>query len=117
MVLSEEEVKNIKEQLLTQVENFPPEQKEAAVGQIGAMNAEELEEFVIKNNLAKGDNCLFCSIASGEASSYKVGESKDCVAVLDINPLSEGQVLVIPKQHKKVEESSALHLAQEIAKL
>lgn len=119
MPLSEEEVKQVKEQLLQQIENFPPEQKQAAQEQIQAMNAEQLEEFLIKNNLIKteGGSCIFCSISSGETPSYKIAENPDSLAVLDINPLSEGQVLVMPKQHKKVEESSALQLAQEISKL
>jgi histidine triad (HIT) family protein len=117
MPLSEQEVKQVKEQLFKQIEAFPPEQRDNAKQQIEAMNAQELEEFIIKNNLVKGDNCIFCSIASGETPSYKIAENNDSVAILDINPLSEGQVLVIPKQHKKVEESSALRLAQEVAKL
>ncbi len=117
MALSDEEVKQVKEQLFKQIEGFPPEQRDNAKQQIEAMNSQELEEFIIKNNLVKGDNCLFCSIAGGDVPSYKIMEGKDSVAILDINPLSDGQVLVIPVQHKKVEESSALQLAQEVSKV
>jgi len=118
MALTEEEIKQVKEQLFNQIENFPDDQRDAAMGQVEAMNAEQLEEFLIKNNLIKGGSCIFCSIASGETPSYKVAENKEAIAVLDINPLSKGQILVISKQHKPTEESQeSLKLAQEAAKL
>ena len=40
---------------------------------------------------------IFTRIVSGEIPSYKVAESKDYYAFLDINPLSPGHTLVIPK--------------------
>lgn len=41
---------------------------------------------------------IFARIASGEIASYKVAENNKFFAFLDINPLVEGHVLVIPKQ-------------------
>jgi len=41
---------------------------------------------------------IFARIASGEIPSYKIAESDDFFAFLDINPLAKGHVLVIPKQ-------------------
>jgi histidine triad (HIT) family protein len=41
---------------------------------------------------------IFSKIISGEVPAYKVAESIDYLAFLDINPLAEGHVLVIPKQ-------------------
>ena len=41
---------------------------------------------------------IFSKIISGEIPAYKVAESIDFLAFLDINPLAEGHVLVIPKQ-------------------
>jgi len=41
---------------------------------------------------------IFSKIISGEIPAYKVAESLDFLAFLDINPLAEGHVLVIPKQ-------------------
>jgi len=118
MTLTEEEVKQVKEQLFNQIENFPDEQRDVAMGQIESMNAEQLEEFLIKNNLVKGSSCIFCSIAGGETPSYKIAENKEAIAVLDINPLSRGQILIIPKQHKPTEEApESMKLAQEAAKL
>jgi histidine triad (HIT) family protein len=43
---------------------------------------------------------LFSKIASGEISSYKVAETADYFAFLDINPVQPGHVLVIPKQEQ-----------------
>ncbi|MCJ8208157.1 HIT family protein [Mucilaginibacter sp. RS28] len=41
---------------------------------------------------------IFSKIISGEIPAYKVAESIDFLAFLDISPLAEGHVLVIPKQ-------------------
>ncbi|MFD1258412.1 HIT family protein [Mucilaginibacter terrae] len=40
---------------------------------------------------------IFSKIISGEIPAYKVAESIDYLAFLDISPLAEGHVLVIPK--------------------
>jgi histidine triad (HIT) family protein len=41
---------------------------------------------------------IFSKIVAGEIPAYKVAETIDYLAFLDINPLAEGHVLVIPKQ-------------------
>lgn len=41
---------------------------------------------------------IFSKIISGEIPSYKVAESNDYLAFLDIGPIAKGHVLVIPKQ-------------------
>ena len=40
---------------------------------------------------------IFTRIAKGEIPSYKVAESEDYYAFLDISPLTPGHTLVIPK--------------------
>lgn len=45
------------------------------------------------------ENCIFCKIVRGELPSYKVYEDEDFLAFLDINPLSPGHCMVIPKGH------------------
>lgn len=40
---------------------------------------------------------IFTRIAAGEIPSYKVAESEDFYAFLDINPLAPGHTLVIPR--------------------
>ncbi len=41
---------------------------------------------------------IFTKIINGEIPSYKVAENDEFFAFLDINPLAEGHVLVIPKK-------------------
>ena len=41
---------------------------------------------------------IFSKIVIGEIPSYKIAESDDCFAFLDINPLAKGHALVIPKK-------------------
>ena len=50
---------------------------------------------------------IFTRIAAGEIPSYKVAESEDFYAFLDINPLVKGHTLVIPR---KVEDDYLFHL-------
>jgi histidine triad (HIT) family protein len=54
------------------------------------------------------DDCIFCKIIAGEIPSHKIYEDDSVLALLDINPVSEGHVLVIPKAHaQNLFESSA----------
>ena len=41
---------------------------------------------------------IFTKIIKGEIPSYKVAEDEHFYAFLDINPLSKGHTLVVPKQ-------------------
>jgi histidine triad (HIT) family protein len=41
---------------------------------------------------------IFSKIISGEIPAHKVAETNDYLAFLDISPLAEGHVLVIPKK-------------------
>jgi len=45
------------------------------------------------------ENCIFCKIAKGEIPSAKVFENENVFVFLDINPLTKGHCLIIPKQH------------------
>jgi len=44
-------------------------------------------------------DCIFCKIVSGEIPSVKVYEDDRVLAFMDINPINEGHVLIIPKAH------------------
>ncbi|KIN00978.1 hypothetical protein OIDMADRAFT_41653 [Oidiodendron maius Zn] len=43
--------------------------------------------------------CIFCKIIKGDIPAFKLFESDKVLAFLDINPLSRGHALVIPKFH------------------
>tara|TARA_Y100000310_G_C20556782_1_gene750963 strand:- start:301 stop:927 length:627 start_codon:yes stop_codon:yes gene_type:complete len=99
--LTEEQVKQVKEQLLTQINNFPEDKREQIKQQINSMNTEEIEEFVKQNQLNHLDpnKCIFCSIIEGKTPSIKIDEDKENIAILEINPLTKGHTIIIPKNH------------------
>ncbi|MDC1188297.1 HIT family protein [Flavobacteriales bacterium] len=41
---------------------------------------------------------IFTKIINGEVPCYKITETEDCIAFLDIMPLAKGHVLIIPKK-------------------
>ena len=43
--------------------------------------------------------CVFCKIINGDIPSYKIYEDENVFAFLDINPVTYGHTLVIPKKH------------------
>jgi histidine triad (HIT) family protein len=43
---------------------------------------------------------IFTKIVKGDIPSYKIGETENCYAFLDINPLAKGHTLVIPKKEE-----------------
>ena len=47
------------------------------------------------------NGCIFCKITKGEIPSYTIYEDDKMKAFLDVNPVSNGHVLVIPKTHYK----------------
>ena len=51
------------------------------------------------------DECVFSKIVSGEIPVEKIYEDEIVLAFLDINPVSDGHTLVIPKKGcKKMDE-------------
>jgi len=44
-------------------------------------------------------DCIFCKIGAGEVAVNKVYEDEHSIAFLDIEPIREGHLLVIPKGH------------------
>lgn len=43
--------------------------------------------------------CLFCSIAAGDAPASVVWSDDRLVAFLDVRPLFKGHILLVPRQH------------------
>jgi len=108
MALTDEQAKQIKEQIFKQLENFPEDKREDAKNHIESLNNEQLEEFIIKNNLIKnsgelgkenGNSCIMCLISEKKIKSFSIYEDENYLAVLEINPLSEGHTILIPKKH------------------
>jgi len=45
------------------------------------------------------DDCIFCKINKKEIPSYTIYEDDDFRAFLDINPITNGHTLLVPKKH------------------
>jgi len=45
------------------------------------------------------ESCVFCKIVKGEIPCYEVYQDERVLAFLDINPVSYGHTLIIPKRH------------------
>jgi len=45
------------------------------------------------------ENCVFCKIVNHEIPCYRVYEDELVLAFLNINPVTDGHTLIIPKKH------------------
>ena len=61
--------------------------------------------------------CPFCNIINKKAEAYIVYESENVTAFLDIDPINEGHVLIIPKMHEASIDNIPLHILTEIMQL
>jgi histidine triad (HIT) family protein len=117
MAITKEEAEKIKKHLLGQLENFPEDKQEQITEQINSMTNEEVEKFIEQNKLTHlGGQCIFCSIVADKTPSHKIGEDKNAIAILELNPLSKGHTLIVPKEHLEKFPNSANDLLQEISK-
>lgn len=120
--MDKKESDKIKKELLKQIDMLPPEQKtqgEQLKAYIKNASPEQIEDFVKKQiamqrqagvgrseegiGKAAGEEegCVFCGIAEGKIDTIKLYESGNVLAILDINPASNGHTLIIPKQHQQ----------------
>lgn len=67
-------------------------EKEITEDDLKNMSAEEIAEL-------QKQNCIFCKIADKQVPAKIVHEDSDNLCILDINPASEGHILVYPKKH------------------
>jgi len=104
--LTKEQLEKIKKQLMEQISSFPADQQQSMKEQISVMNDTELEEFLIKNKMISSENqeSPFRMIIENKLPSYRISEINSAVAVLEINPISEGHTIIIPKSPKKAGE-------------
>jgi histidine triad (HIT) family protein len=63
------------------------------------------------------EDCIFCKIIKGDIPCFKVYEDDRVLAFADVNPITDGHTLIIPKAHAEnlweISEAdiSAIHLA------
>ena len=58
--------------------------------------------------------CPFCKIIEKQAEAYVIYESENIIAVLDIDPINEGHVLVMPKLHEASIDNMSINIVTEI---
>jgi histidine triad (HIT) family protein len=113
MELSQEQIEEFKKQIIQQIEtSFSEDKKGPAIEHVNTMNDEEFIEFLKKNKLlgaessqeesgeeqgSNSNDSPFRLIVEGKIPSYVIDENKDCIAVLEIKPVSKGHIIVIPK--------------------
>lgn len=120
MALSPEQVKALKKQLLSQIENLPEPKKSEAIKQIQALTPQALEVMLKQQEKgAPSEKGIFRMIVDREVPSKLVEENDWALAVLEINPISKGHIIVIPKkaaENTKKIPKSALSLAEKLSK-
>lgn len=117
MALKSEEIEAIKNSLLGQVDKFPEDKREEISTQIKSMNNEQIEEFVKQNDLTHlPGGCIFCSIVEGKTPSVKIFEDDNSIVILELNPLSRGHSLVVPKKHRDKVGAENNDVAEALAK-
>ncbi len=111
MALTQEQITELKNQLLSQVQHLPAEQKAEAEQQIQELSPEALEMMLSQQREKnKGPKkTIFRSIVDNDVSSIVVEENKIAKAVMDITPISKGHVLIIPI--KPVQDAKQLPVA------
>ena len=97
MSLSKEEITELKNQLKEQIKHLSGNERKEAEKQIEEMSEESIDLMVSQQKTQK----IFRMIANKEIESVTIKENDKAIAVLEINPLSRGHTLIIPKQSYK----------------
>jgi histidine triad (HIT) family protein len=114
METSEQQIQSLKNQIINQIKTtFPEDKKDAAVQQVESMNKDQFISFLKQNNLISDSEnpekiqnlsesqgiqeTPFRQIIQGSIPSYKINENDACIAVLEINPISLGHTIIIPR--------------------
>lgn len=66
-------------------------------------------------------NCIFCKIINNEIPSYTIYEDEIVKVFLDVNPISNGHSLVVPKKHytdiNDIDLDTLTHIQNTVKKL
>ena len=119
MALSFEEQEDIRAQLREQVASLPDAKRAQALEQIATMSEPALASLLEQSQSSDKKKSIFRMIILGEIESKRVEETNQALAILDINPISKGHTLIIPKQAilpKQKIPASLNALAKRIAK-
>ncbi len=88
-MFSKEEITRLEE-----ISKMPADKRQAAVNEfLKKLKPEQIEQ------LKKQQTCIFCGIANKQVKTSIVYEDKESMAVMDINPVRPGHVLLFPRKH------------------
>lgn len=118
-----QDITTIKSKLLEQIKTeYTPEQAKKFEEKINGMNDDEFTQFLKLQGLIPGENgetqqCIFCALASGQMPRTEIEENSKSIAILELNPVSLGHTLILPKEHIKSEQElpqEAKNLAEKV---
>ncbi len=119
MALTPQEIQELKKQLSSQIQHLPQDQREEAQQQIDEMSPEALELMLNQQKVKQTEKSIMRLIIEGALPSRKIDTNKYALAVLDIRPVSQGHVLIIPLSAVTAKQqipTQAFTLAKKIAK-
>lgn len=106
MTQTQKDLENIKSKLLDHIKStYDKTKADEMITRIEGMNDSEFIEFLKTQGLIAGDknttdaNCVFCSMISGNIPTTKIGENNSAICILELNPISTGHAMIIPKSH------------------
>jgi len=109
MTHTKEDIEGIKKKLFEHIEKtYDKEKADGFKANISNMTDEKFIEFLKQQGLIPGGaatNCVFCKMIFGEIPTTKIEENEDAIAILEINPISHGHVMIIPKSHVEAPEN------------
>ena len=104
MVLTKEQINELKQQLLEQIKHLPPDKKAEAQKQIDSMSADSLEAMLESQRSSSQNQKIFRMIIEGSIPSVKIDESPSNLAVLSVKSISRGHTIIIPKSPVSTEK-------------
>lgn len=113
MALTKKQIKELKSQLLSQINHLSPEEKAEAKEQIESMSPESLE-LILKQQSPQQK--IFRMLVEKKIPSVSLGENEKAIAILSTKSISKGHALIIPKSpvEKESELPKEAHALSEI---
>ncbi len=126
MTQTKEDLENIKSKLIDHIKSTYDETKaNEFINNIDGMNDDQFIEFLKKQGLIGEDGqtkqqtqCIFCSMIYGEVPTTKIDENEKAISILELNSVSAGHSLIIPKEHVESKENlpeEANQLAKQVS--
>jgi len=112
MTQTKQDLDNIKSKLLEHIKStYEKTKADEMTLRIENMDDNEFINFLKSQGLLNDKNtktdssCVFCSMINENIPTTKIAENEVAIAILELNPISSGHSLIIPKSHlEKTEE-------------